>query len=220
MSQPNVRNFLAALVLPVAVGLTAVGCSSSSTPPAASQTSQSPSAGSAQPSPTAVADGQLPGCATSKLPLFVVKPGNPGDPSFAIPQPPGWTLGPENSNPGIKAQLGNESIAMVATVEFADETAAFDTPAAALNAALEQAKSKDTFDSQTQGTVCGYPSWTMTTKGSDGIAETAVAFAAGHAGKVFSGVLVVGGNPPDDNATQQKNDILAGFQFGWPDQQP
>lgn len=195
-----------------ALTLSLAGCSSSDKPaPVASS-----------PTSTVIAS---PRCAASAAPLAALPAKAAGEPILAVPQPAGWELStaPMSEAPTARAALGNAGLrsngfSPSALVTLVDVTSDNDTPERAL--AVEQAglaQAVGHFTTQLPGTLCGFPSATITYT-VDGRQDTqrivAVKDRLAHIWVVS--VQIQSADPANIIFAKDKQTILDGFQITVP----
>lgn len=194
--------------------LVAAGCSSSAqTGPEEGKLATATSA------PLATRSAALQGCTDSPVPMWRMKAHAAGEPTIAIPQPPGWERSNAVSSDIIYGAILNASLRANdftpnAVVTLENLTGKVGTAAQALNAyraALGQEGIAATSD--TPGSQCGYPSTTLTYV-LDRRPVTMLIVAAEHNDAVWASTLALQTTEPYKPAyLNDKKTILDGFQF-------
>lgn len=180
--------------------------------------------GSTQPpagTPSATGSSVAPNvqCATASASLLSI-PTDAGEPVLAVPQPAGWTFTTEHNSARIRGVLTNSSLAShdfnpTAIVTLTDVSGESSSAEQAL--AIEQggvAQTVGHLDSQVPGTVCGFPSATITFT-TDGRQETELIVAArDDRNKVWVATVGVQSADPDNaDYVRDRQTIVSGFEI-------
>jgi hypothetical protein len=203
-----------AFVAAVIVGASALTACGSTQPPSAA-----PSANTSSSLPAAAPNLQ---CTKASASLLSI-PTDAGEPILAVPQPAGWTFTTEHNSARIRGVLTNSSLAshdfnptaIVTLTDVSDESSSAEQALAIEQGGVAQTVGH--LDAQVPGTVCGFPSATITFT-TDGRQETELIVAArDDRNKVW--VATVGVQSADaDNAdyVRDRQTIIDGFQMGLP----
>jgi hypothetical protein len=204
---PLLRKSLA-IVAAMAVGASALTACGTTHPPAAAPSTTGPSV------------APNPQCAKASGPLVSI-PTKGGEPTLTVSQPAGWTFSTEHNTARIRGVLVNESLAShdfnpTAIVTLTDVSGESSSAEQAL--AVEQggiAQTVGHLDAQVPGTVCGFPSATITFT-TDGRQETELLVAAKDArNKVWVATVgVQSADPGNADYVRDRQTIVSGFQIG------
>ncbi len=166
-------------------------------------------------------------CNASTFPLFKLDSQAAGEPTLALPHPPGWVFNTELNSSLIRAMMGDPELRangftpdVVVTLE--NLTDRVSTPQQALDAEVAGVTGTDVaaaLDKRIPGTVCGYPSTTITYTAFDGHTATALIIAAqDNRNSIWAATITIQTTEPDNpDYINTKRAILAGFQFSLTD---
>jgi hypothetical protein len=192
-----------------AISLTA--CSSTDVPAGA------PPATSAAPSITSNVQ-----CIKAVAPLLSI-PTDAGEPVLAVPQPAGWAFSTEHNSTRIRGILVNDSLAshdfnptaIVTLTDVSDESSSTEQALAVEQGGIAQTVGH--LDAPVPGTVCGFPSATITFT-TDGRQETELLVAAKDTrNKVWVATVgVQSADPGNADYVRDRQTIVSGFQIGLP----
>lgn len=202
------RQWTAASGATVVLVVVLTGCSSPQTP------AGSPSPSTVQ---TAIADGR---CTNTGTVLVRLPSGNSEEPTLALPKPPGWTFSTENNSPSIRGTLSDtglkaDDFVPSFVVSLADVTGDASTPEQALDTERAGfAQTVGVIQTDTPGTLCRYPSKTITYTYERRQGTTLMVAAKDHHGKIWiSKVSTETMEPNNPDFVKAKQVILRGFQF-------
>lgn len=196
----------------VAVG--AAGCSS---PQSLTVASNSP-AGPSTPSAAASAAG----CATSDVRMVALESKAADEPMLSVPAPTGWEYTAAMNSPMIRGAVANTGLrahdftpnAVVTLEDLTGKVASAQQGVDAEIASVEQGGMA--VQSRTAGTVCGYPSSTITYT-LQNRPVTALITAAEDGPRIWAAIVTVQTTDPDNPTyIAGKKAILDGFQFTVP----
>jgi hypothetical protein len=166
-----------------------------------------------------------PNCPASAAALTPVPPRSTNEPILAVPQPSGWKMAsvPSEAAPTTRAALVNARLQShdfnpTVLITLVDVTTETNTPEQAL--ANEQggvAQAGVHIDEQIPGTVCGYPSTTLTYS-VDGRQETQrIVALKDRLGNIWvTSVQIQTADPVNPVYVKDSNTILDGFQVAMP----
>lgn len=162
-------------------------------------------------------------CATSDIPMVNLKPKSAAEPQLAIPQPPGWDHSSEMNSDAIRGLIFNKSLTANeftpnAVVTVADVTEG----TSGLEQALETerggiVKNGVNIESETSGTICGYPTKTVNYP-IEGRPGSTLIVAAEHDRHIWTATITIQ-TVAADNPTYiaDKQIIFDGFQITFPE---
>lgn len=175
-------------------------------------------------SSVAAPPAQLSRCATSDVSMVSLKPKSGAEPQLAIPQPPGWDYSSTMNSDAIRGLIFNKSLTAneftpTAVVTVADVTEG--------TSSLEQALEIErggivqngvNIESETSGTICGYPTKTVNYP-IEGRPGSTLIMAAEHDRRIWTATVTIQTTAADDPTyVADKQTIFEGFQIAFPEQ--
>jgi len=164
-------------------------------------------------------------CNASTVPLVKLNKQAPEEPTLALPQPPGWIFDTELHSQLIRAAMvdpaleANDFSPNVA-VTLENVTGRVSTPQQALDAEVAGVVEMlaTSIDTRTPGTVCGYPSTTITYTIYNNYAATGLIIAAQDSrNRIWAATVDMKTTQPDNpDYINAKRAILNSFQFSLP----
>lgn len=164
-------------------------------------------------------------CNDSTVPLVKLGAQVDEEPTLALPQPPGWVFKTELNSQLIRAVMGDPELeangfSPEAVVTLENLTDRVSTPQQALYGEITGVTNSPllhaALDTETPGTVCGYPSLTVTyTIVANGHAATALVVAAqDYSNRIWAATVTIQTTEPaNPDYVNAKTAILGGFQF-------
>lgn len=219
MTNQRVKKFATALVLPTALVLGVAGCSQSTGgEPVAEGTSTAAAGQSGAPSTAAKAGA----CAPVTGRILTLPTKGAGEPVLGLPQPSGWDRETSQDSDVIRGAIVNPKLvtdAFAANAVITLENAKGMTPQQALDSQVDSLRQglKITDLKPVPGTLCGYPSTTVTYTmpgSTPSHKSTTLAVSIPDGATLWSVTVTVQSKMPDD-ATYRRDSqaILTGLQI-------
>ncbi|CAM3886619.1 LpqN/LpqT family lipoprotein [Tsukamurella ocularis] len=220
MTNQRVKKFAVAFAAPVAVVLGVTGCSQTTGgDPVAEGTS--PAASAAQNSAPSTAQ-KAGACAPVSGRVLTLPTKAAGEPTLGLPQPSGWERETSMDSEVIRAAIVNKNLindAFAANAVITLENAKGMTPQQALDSQVDSLRKglNVTGLQPAPGTLCGYPSTTVTYTmpgGTPNHKSTTLAVSIPDGANLWSVTVTVQSKMPDD-ATYRRDSqaILSGLQI-------
>lgn len=220
MNMQRVKKFAIAVAVPGALVLGVSGCSQSTGgQPVAEGTAAATSAAQSAATSAAARAGQ---CAPASGRVLTLPAKAAGEPTLGLPQPAGWDRETSQDSAVIRGAIVNKKLVadgFAANAVITLENAKGMTPQQALDAQVQSLRDglKVTDLRRVPGTVCGYPSTTVTYAmpgSTPNHKVTTVAVSVPDGANLWSVTLTVQSKMPDD-ATYRRDSqaILAGLQI-------
>ncbi len=218
MTNQRVKKFATALAVPAAVVLGVSGCSQSTGGDPVAEGTSTTTAASAAPS-TAARAGQ---CAAVSGRVLTLPTKAAGEPTLGLPQPAGWERETSQDSDVIRGAIVNKDLvndAFAANAVITLENAKGMTPQQALDSQVDSLRQglKVTGLQPVPGTLCGYPSTTVTYTmpgSTPNHKSTTMAVSIPDGANLWSVTVTVQSKMPDD-ATYRRDSqaILSGLQI-------
>jgi hypothetical protein len=163
-------------------------------------------------------------CIKSNVPIVNLEPKSAAEPHLAIPQPSGWNHSSAMNSDAIRGLIFNKSLTAnqftpTAVVTVADVTEG--------TSSLEQALETErggimqngvTIESETSGTICGYPTKTVSYP-IEGRPGSTLIVAAEHDRHIWTATVTIQTSAADNPTyIADKETIFNGFQITFPEQ--
>jgi len=156
---------------------------------------------------------------SSGIPLTVLPPNAGDEPTISIPTPQGWKFSDRHNSALVRGAILDEGLKSNdfvpnAVVTLANVTSDSSTPERAIDTERAGLAQKVSINSETSGTVCGYPSVTLNYKFEGRQATTVIVAAKDQHNRVWvSTVGIQTTDPNNPDFVKSKRAILGGFQF-------
>lgn len=189
--------------------------------------SASPRQDSAPDTPRSSSSAALPAssrCAKSDVPMVNLEPKAAGEPLLAVPQPEGWGHSSEMNTAAIRGLIFNKSLtanqftptAVITVADVTDGTSSLEQALVTEVGGIQQ--NGVSIESETSGTICGYPTKTVAYP-IEGRPGSTLIVAAEHDRRIWTATVTIQ-TTAADNPTYiaDKETIFNGFQVTFPEQ--
>ncbi|MBN7438809.1 LpqN/LpqT family lipoprotein [Mycobacteroides abscessus subsp. abscessus] len=163
-------------------------------------------------------------CAKSDIALASLEPKSPAEPHLAIPQPSGWNHSSAMNSNAIRGLIFNKSLTTneftpTAVVTVADVTEGTSSPEQALETELGGiVQNGAKIESETSGTICGYPAKTVNYP-IEGRPGSTLIVAAKHDRHIWTATVTIQtADAKNPTYIADKQTIFNGFQVTFPGQ--
>ena len=202
------RRWTAAFGATVVAVVVLTGCSSPQTPAGPSTVQRG------------IADSR---CTNTGTELVKLPSSNSEEPTLALPKPPGWTFSTADNSPSVRGTMSDPGLKAhdyvpSFVVSLADVTGDASTPQQALDTERAGfAQKVGAIQTDTPGTVCGYPGKTITYTFEGRQGTTLMVAAKDRHNKIWIAKVSTQTTEPDNpDFMKAKQVILGGFQFSLP----